>query len=133
MSLAMPGQKKQCEGCGLKRPHYGLPAERKARWCACAAAEGNGAVHLQSGDPRAHSADPGDHDQGEDAAIPIENPYCSSWLAAAFPLQFPLRVANPPTVCADREWVVSGSARPPWTIGGMAASKSAAGITYVHS
>ena len=25
-------QQKMCEGCGLKQPHYGLPAERKARW-----------------------------------------------------------------------------------------------------
>ena len=36
-----------CEGCRLKAvPHYGLPAERRRRWCAgCAAAEGRGAVH----------------------------------------------------------------------------------------
>ena len=41
-------QQKMCEGCGLKRPTYGLPAERKMRWCAgCAAAEGRGAVSLQ--------------------------------------------------------------------------------------
>ena len=46
VSLDQP--KKQCEGCGLKRPSYGLPAERKKRWCSgCAAAEGNGAVSLQ--------------------------------------------------------------------------------------
>jgi hypothetical protein len=23
-----------CEGCGLKRPSYGLAAQGKARWCA---------------------------------------------------------------------------------------------------
>ena len=41
-------QRKMCEGCGLKRPHYGLSAERRARWCAgCAAAEGSGVVLLQ--------------------------------------------------------------------------------------
>ena len=41
-------QRKMCEGCGLKQPTFGLPAEgRKARWCAgCAAAEGKGAVSL---------------------------------------------------------------------------------------
>ena len=38
---------KMCEGCGLKQPHYGLPTERKKRWCfGCAAAEGRGAVSL---------------------------------------------------------------------------------------
>ena len=41
-------QRKMCEGCGLKTPKYGLPAERKRRWCAgCAAAEGRGAVSLE--------------------------------------------------------------------------------------
>ena len=41
-------QAKKCEGCGLKQPGYGLPAERRRRWCAgCAKAEGNGAVLLQ--------------------------------------------------------------------------------------
>ena len=25
---------KKCEGCGLKQPHFGLPAEGKKRWCA---------------------------------------------------------------------------------------------------
>jgi hypothetical protein len=35
-----------CEGCGLKRPEYGLASEGKARWCAgCGAVEG--AVLLQ--------------------------------------------------------------------------------------
>ena len=38
---------RMCEGCGLKRPTYGLPAEGRQRWCAgCAAAHG-GAVSLQ--------------------------------------------------------------------------------------
>ena len=38
---------KLCKGCGLKAPSYGLPGERRKRWCAgCAAAEGSGAVHL---------------------------------------------------------------------------------------
>jgi hypothetical protein len=32
---------KMCEGCGLKRPEYGLASEGKKRWCAgCGAAEG---------------------------------------------------------------------------------------------
>ena len=26
--------KKKCEGCGLKQPNFGLPAEGKKRWCA---------------------------------------------------------------------------------------------------
>ena len=26
-------QRKMCEGCGLKVPSYGLPAERRTRWC----------------------------------------------------------------------------------------------------
>eukprot|EP01051_Picozoa_sp_SAG22_P023030 SAG22_NODE_5766_length_956_cov_1.323221_2_plen_112_part_00 len=26
-------QQAMCEGCGTKQPHYGLPAERKRRWC----------------------------------------------------------------------------------------------------
>ena len=44
----MPGQKKQCEGCGTKHAGYGLPAERRKRWCSgCAAVEGRGAVNLQ--------------------------------------------------------------------------------------
>ena len=39
---------KMCEGCGLKVPSYGLPAEGRKRWCAgCAAAEGSGAVSLK--------------------------------------------------------------------------------------
>ena len=45
-----PATAKKCEGCGLKRPHYGLslPGERRRRWCAgCAAVEGRGAVYLQ--------------------------------------------------------------------------------------
>ena len=46
MSLKVEG-KRSCEGCGLKTPSYGLPAERKRRWCkGCAEAEGNGAVSL---------------------------------------------------------------------------------------
>ena len=40
-------QRKMCEGCGLKTPSYGLPAEGRKRWCAGrAAAEGRGAVSL---------------------------------------------------------------------------------------
>jgi hypothetical protein len=40
-------QKRQmCEGCGLKRPGYGLTSKGEARWCAgCAATEG--AVRLE--------------------------------------------------------------------------------------
>ena len=46
-------QQKMCEGCGLKRPHYGLPAERRVRWCAgCAAAEGRGGGEPGSEDVR---------------------------------------------------------------------------------
>ena len=42
-------QREMCEGCGLKRPSYGLPPERRVRWCAgCAAAEGRGAVILRA-------------------------------------------------------------------------------------
>ena len=26
--------RKMCEGCGLKQPSYGLPAEGRKRWCA---------------------------------------------------------------------------------------------------
>ena len=45
---------KMCEGCGLKTPSYGLPAEvarsggcGRRRWCGgCAAAEGSGAGRL---------------------------------------------------------------------------------------
>ena len=25
--------RQMCEGCRLKRPNYGLPAEARARWC----------------------------------------------------------------------------------------------------
>ena len=40
-------QQKMCEGCGTKRPHYGLPAEGTERWCSgCAKSEGRGAVRL---------------------------------------------------------------------------------------
>ena len=40
-------QPKMCEGCGLKVPSYGLPRERRKRWCAgYAAAEGSGTVSL---------------------------------------------------------------------------------------
>ena len=37
-------QHKMCEGCGLKHPSYGLPAERKARWCSGCAKGHAGAV-----------------------------------------------------------------------------------------
>ena len=30
----LPAMPKMCEGCGLKQPSYGLPAERRKRWCA---------------------------------------------------------------------------------------------------
>ena len=35
---------KQCEGCSLKRPSYGLPADRKMRWCGDCKEEHPGAV-----------------------------------------------------------------------------------------
>ena len=36
-------REKMCEGCGVKVPSYGLPAEERKRWCAdCAVAEGRG-------------------------------------------------------------------------------------------
>ena len=31
---------KKCEGCGLKKPNFGLPAEEKKRWC-CGCAQGH--------------------------------------------------------------------------------------------
>ena len=37
---------KKCEGCGLKRPNFGLPAERKKRWCAGCAKGHAGAVDV---------------------------------------------------------------------------------------
>ena len=34
-------KQQMCEGCGLKRPNYGLASEGKKRWCAgCGAAKG---------------------------------------------------------------------------------------------
>ena len=36
---------KMCEGCEAKRPSYGTPTERVARWCA-ACAKAHGAVRL---------------------------------------------------------------------------------------
>ena len=34
-------ERQMCEGCGLKRPNYGLKAEGKARWCVgCGETEG---------------------------------------------------------------------------------------------
>ena len=35
-------QREMCEGCGLKRPSYGLLAEGRRRWSS----KGSGAVHL---------------------------------------------------------------------------------------
>ena len=36
-------REKMCEGCGVKVPSIGLPAEKRKRWCAvCAVAEGRG-------------------------------------------------------------------------------------------
>ena len=59
---------KMCEGCGLKHPSYGLPAERRARWCAgCATAEGNGAVLLQQ---QMKCAWEGPHGKGSDVLSP---------------------------------------------------------------
>jgi hypothetical protein len=39
---------KKCEGCGLKQPAYGLPAEGKRRWCAGCAKAHAGAVDVKS-------------------------------------------------------------------------------------
>ena len=41
-------QVKICEGCGRKAPTYGLPAERRRRWCSgCAAAVKGETVYLK--------------------------------------------------------------------------------------
>ena len=37
---------KMCEGCQLKRPTYGLPAERKKRWCGVCAKGRVGVVNV---------------------------------------------------------------------------------------
>ena len=37
-------KRKKCEGCGLKVPHFGLPAEGRARWCSGCAKGHAGAV-----------------------------------------------------------------------------------------
>ena len=37
---------KKCETCQLKQPNFGLPAERKSRWCAGCAKGRAGAVNL---------------------------------------------------------------------------------------
>jgi hypothetical protein len=40
-AVSLRQKRKMCEGCGLKRPNYGLASEGKVRWCAgCGAAEG---------------------------------------------------------------------------------------------
>jgi hypothetical protein len=39
------GRHKMCEGCDLKRPHYGRESEGKKRWCA-ACGKAKGAVCL---------------------------------------------------------------------------------------
>jgi hypothetical protein len=39
---------KKCEGCGLKQPSFGLPAEGKRRWCGGCAKGHAGAVDIQS-------------------------------------------------------------------------------------
>jgi hypothetical protein len=37
---------KKCEGCGLQRPSFGLPAEGKMRWCGGCAKAHAGAVNV---------------------------------------------------------------------------------------
>jgi hypothetical protein len=37
---------KKCEGCGLKQPHFGLPAEGRKRWCSGCAKGHEGAVDI---------------------------------------------------------------------------------------
>jgi hypothetical protein len=39
---------KTCEGCQLKQPSFGLPAEGKARWCSGCAKAHAGAVNISS-------------------------------------------------------------------------------------
>jgi hypothetical protein len=40
---------KKCEGCGLKQPNFGLPAEgKKRRWCAGCAKGHAGAVDVRN-------------------------------------------------------------------------------------
>jgi hypothetical protein len=38
---------KKCEGCKLKRPTFGLPAEGKRRWCSGCAKAHAGVVRLR--------------------------------------------------------------------------------------
>ena len=50
------GRVKKCEGCGLKVPSLGLPAEGKARWCtSCGKAQAE-AVNITSKTPRKSQA-----------------------------------------------------------------------------
>ena len=44
----MGGPHRKCEGCELKLPSFGLPAEHKRRWCAGCARAHAGAVDLYS-------------------------------------------------------------------------------------
>jgi len=44
---ALGGRKrKHCEDCGLKQPCFGLPTDRKSRWCGGCAKEHAGAVNV---------------------------------------------------------------------------------------
>ena len=38
---------KKCEGCGLKHPSFGLPAEGKKQWCSGCAKVHTGAVNIR--------------------------------------------------------------------------------------
>ena len=42
----MPG--KQCESCGLKQAHFGLPSDRKRRWCSACSKAHTGAVDMKN-------------------------------------------------------------------------------------
>lgn len=44
--------RKMCEGCASKLPSYGLPAERRKRWCSACAHAHHGAVNLNTRHPR---------------------------------------------------------------------------------
>jgi hypothetical protein len=39
---------RKCEGCKLKQPSFGLPAEGKARWCGGCAKEHAGAEDVKN-------------------------------------------------------------------------------------
>ena len=52
-------QRKMCEGCGIKQPHFGLPAEGRKRWCGgCARKNHPSAVSSSRKGPAASAPSP---------------------------------------------------------------------------